>query len=249
MQPNENALAVRQQGELAAPVVDETSILAVIARAASDPTVDVQKMQALLDMQFRVMERQSEMAYYAAMARLQPRLPRIARGGVNTHTKKHYSRYEDIDAGVRGLMNDEGFSASFTTEDVDERTMRVHCILAHSGGFRTTNSIRLPTEKASSAMNQTQASGSALTYAKRMLLTAALNLVSEGDDDDANRAGGGGYITESQAMDLQAALEAIGPDAVAGFCKWLQIRTLTEVPESRYREALSAIEKKRREPR
>ena len=96
-----------------------STILSVIAKAAADPNVDVAKMQQLLDMQERLMARQAEAEFNEAMARLQPRLPRIQKKGdvkypVNKNApdgpQKHafwFARIEDIDDAIRPLLNEE----------------------------------------------------------------------------------------------------------------------------------------------
>ena len=55
------------------------AVLTVIARAASDPTVDVEKMRSLLDLQERIMDRQAETAFNASMQAAQSELKQIVR--------------------------------------------------------------------------------------------------------------------------------------------------------------------------
>ena len=52
------------------PAGESGSLLNLIARAASDPAVDVAKMAALLEMQERVMRAQAVHDFNAAMARV-----------------------------------------------------------------------------------------------------------------------------------------------------------------------------------
>src|SRR4051812_49412858 len=91
------------------------SMLSIIARAASDPNVDVAKMQALLDMQRQIMAEQARAEFNEAFSRLN--LPRIPKLGIvdrgSGRGKFPYARWEDIDAKIRPLLAAEGFALSF----------------------------------------------------------------------------------------------------------------------------------------
>jgi hypothetical protein len=71
----------------------------VIERAALNPEVDIDKMERLLQMQERVLDRQALMAYSAAMAAMQTELPSIAERGQGNNGA--YATLEDIVDTVR----------------------------------------------------------------------------------------------------------------------------------------------------
>jgi hypothetical protein len=81
----------------------ENTIINVIARAASDPNVDIDKLERLLEMQERVITRNARAAYYDALAQLQPKLPVIhERGGIkdrNGSVQSTYALWEDVNEG------------------------------------------------------------------------------------------------------------------------------------------------------
>ena len=80
-------------------LTESTAIIQVIERAALNPDVDIDKMERLLQMQERVMDRQAMMAYSAAMAAMQTELPSIEeRGQTNNGC---YATLEDIVDTVR----------------------------------------------------------------------------------------------------------------------------------------------------
>lgn len=58
-------------------------------------------------------------------------------------------------------------------------------------------------------------------------------------EDDAN------IISEEQLSQLQESAEMVGAD-VGAFCKYLQITSLESMPESKFKQAVSALEKKRK---
>ena len=184
-----NEVTITTGGALPAPVAPANeAILSVIARAAADPSVDVTKMQALLDMQLRIMERTAEAQFNAAMSRLQPKLPRIVREGKASYGQGKggyaYARYEDIDHQIRPLLNAEGFALSFDSV-WGEKLCTIIGKLSHAGGHSTAASIPLPLDT-SGGKNGIQGMGSTLSYGKRYCVGMLLNIVTVGEDDDAH---------------------------------------------------------------
>jgi hypothetical protein len=70
------------------PAEESGALLAIIARAASDPNTDVAKMKELLDMHERILNRQAEGAFNASLARLSAHMPRVKKNGTITLTRK-----------------------------------------------------------------------------------------------------------------------------------------------------------------
>ena len=76
-------LALKTETDVAVVTDMAGGLLEVIARAARDPNVDIDKMERLLEMQERVHARNAKAAYYSALAEMQPSLPAIVeRGGI-----------------------------------------------------------------------------------------------------------------------------------------------------------------------
>ena len=104
------------------------SVLDVITRLALDPKVGIDVVERLLAMQLTIMEEQRKQAFAAAMNRLQKVLPQITKAGVQYNKpqtgkdglklpptiRNHYELIEDIDAVIRPMYTDEGFSISFS---------------------------------------------------------------------------------------------------------------------------------------
>jgi hypothetical protein len=205
--------AVQKHTETAAPVAHhDGSIVNVIAAAAANPDVNVDKLERLLAMQERIMERDARAAYSAALADMQPKLPAICMGGKNTHTDKAYSRLEDINGAIRPILAEHGFALSFRIGR-DANTVIVTGVLSHREGHSEETSIHLPADTGA-GRNAVQAVGSSVTYGKRYTATALLNLTSGEEDDDGIAAGHSAF----QAAAL-AALEACGADQ-AKLDKW-----------------------------
>jgi len=220
---------------------DETaSMLDVITRAARDPTVNVEKLERLLAIKERLLADHRRTAFFAALARLQARLPQIAKSGTITDRqgviRNRYAKIEDIDVVIRPLCAEEGFSFSFDSKDGE-----YSCAMQHRDGHTEVKTLKLP-QDAGQGRNPVQSAGSTISYARRYLLGMHLNLITRDEDDDGN---GRAPVTPEQAATLRAKLrEAGGSDE--RFLKWLGVATFEEIPGDRYEGALRFIEEKKR---
>src|SRR3546814_13380927 len=59
---------MKQESHAVAQTSESSSLLAVISRAASDPNVDLDKMERLLAMQERIVARQAEALFASALS-------------------------------------------------------------------------------------------------------------------------------------------------------------------------------------
>ena len=175
---------VIQQNNQVAVVSESSAVLAVIARAASDPTVDMDKLERLLDMQERIMNKQAETEFNSALAAMQADIPSVAERGTGHNIK--YATLEDIVDVVRPIMNQYGFAVSFSVEQAD-KSITVVGELVHKGGHSKKTSMMLPHET-SGSKNAVQAIGSSISYGKRYVLCAMLNIATRGQDDDGYAA-------------------------------------------------------------
>jgi hypothetical protein len=183
------------------PTADSTAIIQVIERAALNPDVDIDKMERLLQMQERVMDRQAMMAYSAAMAAMQTELPSIEERGQTNNG--FYATLEDIVDTVRPILQKYGFAVSFRIQ-TQERGIEVTGVLMHKDGHREETSMLLPADM-SGNKNAVQAFGSSTSYGKRYVLSALLNITTRGQDDNGNTSTKVGIktVTAFQAGQIQ----------------------------------------------
>lgn len=177
------------------------SMLEIIERAAKNPEVDLEKMDKLLNMQERIMERQGEMDFNADLANLHSNLPTIVKSGqiiVNDEVRSTYAKFEDILEAVRPVMKRYGFAMTFKPETTD-RQIKITGMLMHRSGHREEASILLPLDN-SGAKNAVQAVGSTVTYGKRYVFCSLLNIAT-GDDDDGM---GAELLTADQVLEIAA---------------------------------------------
>lgn len=241
-QPHEiSKIEPQQSTEVVAPQSEAISILQVIDRAASNPAFDPDKMDRLLQMQERIMDRQARAAYAAALADMQPDLPVIAEKGKG-HNNKAYALWEDINERIRPVLSRHGFALSFRTGQ-GPNTISVTAVLTHREGHFEETTMHLPSDN-SGSKNPVQAVGSSTSYGKRYTALALLNITTGGEDDDGHKAGIGETISADQRDELRALADEVGAD-IRRFCEFLKIASLNDLPSSRYAAAVKALEAKR----
>lgn len=237
---------VKRQESL--PLQRETpTVLEIIQAVAASPDVDVAKLEKLLELQERMMAREAEIAYNQAFARMQPKLPRIPKNGkidLGKGKPLSFARYEDLDAAIRPVLTQEGFTLSFTSEPTDKGVLMT-ATLAHSLGHARESKMQLPPD-AGPGRNALQAIGSSHSYGKRYLTAGILNLVMEDADDDGNAAHG--FITDKQADTIMDMLTECGantnPKVQSDFLKFMGAKTVSEIHAGDYQKAFAALQAK-----
>lgn len=192
---------------------ESATILSVIQRAAADPACDIEKMERLMAMHERMQDRQAETTFNAAMAEMQIELPSIAERGKTNNGK--YATFEDINDVVKPIMQKHGFAISFRVEHV-QNGVKVTGVLMHRGGHREETTMLLPSDT-SGSKNAVQAVGSSVSYGKRYVMSAMLNITTRGEDDDGYAAGPTATITAPQAAQVAALLQKCSDKAKAAF--------------------------------
>jgi hypothetical protein len=175
------------------PLTEAGSLMAVISRAASDPAVDVDKLERLMGLYERVSDRTAKAAFAAALAAMQTELPEITeRGGISIDKGKTYqSRYalwEDINAAIKPILANHGFALSFRTGLAGDGKITVTGVLSHRDGHSEETTMTLPHDS-SGSKNAVQAVGSSTSYGKRYTAMALLNITTRGEDDDGKSGG------------------------------------------------------------
>ena len=123
--------AIVKHEQPAVPSASESAaIIQVIERAAMNPNVDIDKMERLLQMQERIMERQAKASYMAALAEMQPDLPEIPENGKG-HGNIKYALWEDINELIKPVLGNHGFSLSFRTGQADGKIIVTEIGRAH----------------------------------------------------------------------------------------------------------------------
>lgn len=213
-----NAVTKAQEN---APVEFGASLMEVIARAASDPSCDIDKMERLIAMQERIQSNQAKADFTAAKVAMRPHLPTIdMRGRIVVRDKNDptiikqetpFARFEDIHEAVMPVLTEHGFDLAFRNGLSDDGKVRVTTILSHIGGHFEETYFDLPHDS-SGSKNAVQAVGSSTSYAKRYGVLSILNIRVAGEDDDATSAVQPPAISVKQYDDLLKLISATQSD-------------------------------------
>lgn len=221
-----------------------------LVRLAIEQKVPVEVLERLVALQERVTARDAEMAMAQALARFQeacPPVPRIKTAEVKKEGRKQYEyKFAPLDEVVRVIRPHlAAHGLSFTHDGtVTPQGVEIVCTLQHVAGATRTATFRGPID-ASGGKNPIQQVASARSYGRRYTLMDVLGITTQ-DDDDGH---GGGedieIINESQAADLRSLMKDVGANEQK-YLEYLQVESVDVLPADRYREAVQALEDKRR---
>jgi hypothetical protein len=194
-------------------------------------TVDTDKLEKLMELQERYEAKQADKALASALAEFQSTAPSTFKG--RKSDRGQFASLDDIMLAIRSSLASNGLSISFDTETPEAGKLTAVCHVLHKDGGTFSRSVTVPVDSAMRA-NDTQKMGSAISYAKRYALTAALNLIVSDHDDDANSAGES-WITPDQSSDIHELLETLNdPTVKPKMLQWLGVAKVEEIPASKY---------------
>lgn len=190
-----SAVAVRSTRKPPKPRLpaQPNSLLEAIIFAASDPGIDIAKVEHLIRLRKEMEAAEAERAFNDALAAAQSGMVPIVADAVNTHANGHkYATYHQLDKAVRPIYTAHGLSVTFNTgERSTDVAVEVVCYLTGHGHGRR-YAIVMPADgkgaRGGDVMSRTHAAASAISYGMRYLLVMAFNLAID-RDDDGNAAG------------------------------------------------------------
>ena len=223
-------VAVIEQGTAVA-VPEAVSLIQIIERAARDPSVDIDKMERLMQLYERIEAKKAEAAFNDALTACQKELRIVAADANNPQTHSKYASYAALDRALRPVYTAHGISISYGTEDSPKaETVRVIAYVARAGYTRKYQ-VDMPADgkgaKGGDVMTKTHATGAAMSYGARYLLKGIFNISVGEDDDDGNGIGGGRKMSEQQVADFKAAIDSLA-DQDGWHKLWAKIATAAQ---------------------
>lgn len=191
------------------------AMMQIISRAAADPACDMDKMERLLSMKERIDKEENSRQFNSDMASMQIEMPSIAERGTGHNIK--YATFEDINDVAKPIMSKYGFAVSFKVVETD-KGVRVTGLLLHRSGHREETEMTFPSDT-SGSKNAVQAIGSSISYAKRYIMCAMLNITTRGEDDNGFAAVPFAPLTEMQQQTIQNLLDKCKESTQANFKK------------------------------
>ena len=166
-------------------------LMALIQRGASDPSVNVEKMERLVALYERLESKKAERLFNDALLLVQSKMPPIVKTARNPSTNSNYAKLENIQEIANPILFEHGFSLSFGT---DQSPLPGHYgitgLLTGHGHERLYRcDVPADTHGPKGVQNKTltHGFGSAVSYGERYLMKLILNIRLIGEDDDGNR--------------------------------------------------------------
>lgn len=167
-------------------------MFAGLMAVVKDPNADPAKMSAALEVMERMNDRRALMEFNRARMAAMAEMPVITKDGKimnKGNVQSRFATFEAIDRIVRPVCIRHGLVYGFNLQQGPNASVMVTCELGHVGGHvQNYGPMQIPLDN-SGAKNAAQGAGSAASYGKRYTLCAALNIVTEGQDDDGQSAG------------------------------------------------------------
>lgn len=223
----------------------EQNFLTVVAELAANKDVDIAKIQALMNMQEHILNRNAKQAYAADFIRMKPKLPKVARTKRNEQTKSNYAPLEDINLIVDPILEEFGFATSTKVVGQTPEGVTVRAELWHSGGHMESTDIFVPLDNKGpqGTVNKTgpHATASSVMYGRRIAICALLN-ISTGNDTDGNLPQG--EITTEQAVEIDVLIGKVGADKPK-FLSFMGVDDVRKIRVADYKKAVNALNSKK----
>jgi hypothetical protein len=233
-QQHSNETALQRRSETAA-------VMQTIERIAMNPDADPAKLEKMLDMQERILDRNARMEYDAAMADLQAEMPEVERLADGHNSK--YAKFEHILAAIKPHLKKHGFSITHR-ERIEDHAIYVTGILSHRGGHREETTLPLPPDD-SGKKNPVQAIGSSIEYGRRYTTNSLLGIATKDADVDGGQPEdpqkrGPETITREQVKHLMALIREAKTDPET-VCKKVRVDVLHNIQVDRYQAVVNLL--------
>ena len=218
-------------------------IVQIMDKYLSDPGVEVQKLEQLISLHERLLDRQQKQEFRHDFGSAQAEFPTIERT-----TAGHFgpfAPYHVIVATVKPILRQFNLSFDFSTEPLDNGEVRVTCHLHHDNGYSHCGASLIGPRDTSGGKNSIQGTGSATTYLCRYTLMPTLGLAIGGDDDGGMplKAVTVETISDEQLIHLTEAIESKEKPETwkHRILKRYMIDRLGDLPVSKYGEVIEKL--------
>lgn len=194
---------------------DQDPMIAFMERMAVNPDVTIDKMERMLQMQERILDRNAEQSFSSDMVAAQSLMPAIKTTSWNDQTKSNYAKLDAIVTQASPVWTKAGFALSFAEDDCPNKEMiRVVCDVRHREGHCVRYHHDLPLDdsgiKGTTNKTATHATGSTMSYGRRYLTCMIFNIAT-GDDVDGNQPVQQ-FIGDNQVLEITAYIQENGLD-------------------------------------
>ncbi len=218
-----------------------------IMLAAGRQDVSIDKLERLLAMKSDIEAARRKESFYDSLAAVQAILPQVEQNGCIDYGqgkgKIAYAKMEDIDAAIRPLYVEKGFSVSWNSELVFDGKMICVTGTFASHGHLETRQMTAPID-GSGGKNAVQGHASTIAYLKRQISKMFWNLIEKGADKDGAEISKLKPITQEQADSIRDVL-AETKSNVPAFLKLLKVERIEDIRAGQLKEAWVQLDKKK----
>jgi len=176
----------------------------------------------------------------SALCAAQSQMGGAVKDSANPFFKSSYADLTSVIKAIKQPFADNGLS--YTQFPVsNENGVGVSTRLMHISGQWLEMEYTLPTVK-----KDPQASGSAITYARRYALQSIAGIPTADDDAESAMLRGDDkkVVSDDQIIAIKKLLDETGADSDK-FCKWLKVRSVDQILAMHYDRAVAALEAKK----
>jgi len=221
----------------------------MIANAARDPAVDIEKFERLMALRERAGQADARRSFYAALAKAKGEFGPILKtrqvdyphkdGGGRTSYR--YEELADVGAAVDPILSKHGLSYRHKSTQEGAK-IKVTCILSHEDGYSEENSLEGVEDK-SGMKNPNQAIASTVTYLQRYTLKEALGIGAGRDDDAAEPAD---PVIEADDVIYVEQLIRDTESNLAIFLETIGAPSIAEMRLAQFKRAIALLNEKKR---
>ena len=176
----------------------------------------------------------------SALCDAQGQMGGAVKDSANPFFKSSYADLTSVIKAIKQPFADNGLS--YTQFPVsNENGVGVSTRLMHISGQWLEMEYTLPTVK-----KDPQASGSAITYARRYALQSIAGIPTADDDAESAMLRGDDkkIISDDQIIAVKKLLDETGADSEK-FCKWMKVRSVDQILAMHFDRAVAALEAKK----
>jgi hypothetical protein len=185
-------------------------MVSMIERVAMSPDLPIERLNALMDMRERQMNKEAEQVFNKAFAAAMAEMPDVPRTGENKHLKVFYSTLDDLIKATRPVLSRHGLSLNWQSA-ITGNDITVTAIVRHAQGHSIQTTLSGPRDTGRQ-MNALQGGGSTETYLKRYTGFAILGLSSGGEVDDDGQGADAETISADQFVQIRDRADLAGVD-------------------------------------
>lgn len=219
---------------------DTTSLMRLIDRMATDPELDVEKLEKMLALKDQWEKTEARKAWVAAMAAFKAENIIIVKDKTVAFkdTKYKHASIGNVVGIITGALGKHGLSHRWNiVQDAQSKAIRVTCILTHALGHSEETTLEGMPDN-SGSKNPIQQVASTVSYLERYTLLAATGLATN-DQEDTD----GNFSTERDD-DADAKAEVVKADWLAAIAECDTVASLN----ARKAEMVSAYGNSNRVP-